>query len=161
MEPVRTRVSSGRARRCAVAARRTASGWLVASSLIVAGACGPDGPVEQPELVPGTAAVEYPTDLWDARMEGEAVLMVRVTDAGIVDSVYVEESSGFAAFDSAAVRGSREMRFMPGRQGGQRMAMWTRLPIRFRREASEPTDARVPAAAGSDSGHAASDTGHD
>jgi protein TonB len=113
-------------------------------------ACGPDGPVELPELLPGPSTVEYPVDLWDARMEAETLLMVRVTEAGSVDSVYVEESSGFAAFDSAAVRGSRLMRFTPGSQDGNRIVMWTRLPIRFRLEASEPGDAAVPGRPGHD-----------
>jgi TonB family protein len=157
MEPDRSGLAASRSV-AGTATRRTRS--LIAVGLAVA-ACGPRGPVEEPELLAGTSSVQYPTDLWDAGMEGEAILMVRVTDAGIVDSAYVEESSGHAAFDSAAVRGSRDMRFTPATRGGQRIVMWTRLPIRFRLEATEPTDARVPAAAGTDTGRAGHETGHD
>jgi TonB family protein len=58
---------------------------------------------------------------------------VRVTDTGAVDSVYVLEPSGQAAFDSAAVRGVRNLKFAPGRRGDDRIAMWARLPVRFTR----------------------------
>lgn len=82
----------------------------------------------------------YPIELWDRRVEGETVLMVHVTKAGVVDTAYVLVSSGRAAFDSAAIAGSRDLRFAPGRRGDDRIAMWARLPVRFRLPAAGQTN---------------------
>lgn len=108
---------------------------LVVSMLVAA--CGPDGPVELPRALEGTPSVEYPTELWDLGIEGSTTVMVLVNDQGAVDSVFVEESSGFEDFDSAAVRGARAMRFDPGRQGGERVSVWVRLPVRFQKSARQ------------------------
>lgn len=81
--------------------------------------------------MPGPSPFDYPTELWDQKLEGETLLMVHVTELGGVDSVYVVQSSGQLAFDSAALRGARQLRFSPGRQGQRRVAMWTRVPVRF------------------------------
>ena len=54
-----------------------------------------------------------------------------VTDTGQVDSVEVMESSGVPAFDSAAVRGARDLRFSPARRGGKRIEVWAKVPVRF------------------------------
>jgi len=110
-------------------------GLAVASAL----ACAPDGPIELPEPVPGESLIVYPLELWDARVEGETILMVHVTETGTVDSVYIDRSSGLEDFDSAAIHGGRRMRFTPGAQGGERRPMWTRLPVRFRREPPNPS----------------------
>jgi protein TonB len=119
--------------------RRTAEGGRVtlagsAMILAAAAACGPKGPIEAPELQAGQAPVEYPVELWDMGLEGETTLMVHVTAGGAVDSVYVHQSSGFEDFDSAAVAGGMRMRFAPARRGGERIDMWTRVPVRFQRE---------------------------
>jgi protein TonB len=69
--------------------------------------------------------------MWDQDMEGETLLRVRVDDTGVVDSVEVMESSGFAAFDSAAVNGARALRFTPARRDGERIEVWAQVPVRF------------------------------
>jgi TonB family protein len=81
--------------------------------------------------MPGPTPFVYPTELWDLKVQGETMLMVRVTELGAVDSAYVVSSSGFREFDSAAVRGVHQLRFSPGRQGQRRIAMWTKVPVRF------------------------------
>ena len=93
---------------------------------------GAEVPVTEPVPLAGASPFEYPIALWDARVEGETILMVHVTDVGAVDSAYVLSSSGHAAFDSAAVTGSRVLRFEPGRRGEEPIASWARLPVRFR-----------------------------
>lgn len=95
--------------------------------------------------MPGASPFAYPVELWDMKIEGEAMLMVRVTEVGGVDSAYVLTSSGFAEFDSAAVQGAHALRFSPGRQGQKRIAMWTRLPVRF---SMDTLGTAGPAAAG-------------
>jgi TonB family protein len=88
-------------------------------------------PSETPVPMPGTSPFAYPLALWDQKVEGQTMLMVHVTEHGVVDTAYVHEESGFAAFDSAALAGAKSMRFSPGRQGDRRIAMWTKLPVKF------------------------------
>ena len=100
--------------------------------LLVLAACGgPPQPITQPELMPDPSPFVYPTALWDQRVRGETLLLLRVTAAGEVDSVSISNSSGRAEFDSAAVTGARKLRFVPGRRGGIPVDMWTKLPVRF------------------------------
>jgi len=88
-------------------------------------------PITQPELMPGPTPFEYPVSLWDQKVTGETLLMVRITVHGTVDSVTVFNGSGYAEFDSAALSGARKLRFVPGRRGDQPIGMWTRIPVRF------------------------------
>lgn len=103
---------------------------LFAFSVLLAG-CGAGGNVEDPTPLYGQVPVEYPLDLWDADVEGETLLRVRVTDTGGVDSVEVLEPSGYPAFDSAAVRGARQLRYSPARRNGDRISVWAKVPVRF------------------------------
>ncbi|MGH7538883.1 MAG: energy transducer TonB, partial [Gemmatimonadales bacterium] len=50
--------------------------------------------------------MQYPPDLYDRRIEGDVVLRLYVDSTGqlVPESTRVAESSGQAAFDSAAVR---------------------------------------------------------
>jgi len=105
--------------------------------------CGPEVPVDLPRALPGPSPVEYPVELWDLGIEGETVIMVRVTETGMVDSVFVDESSGFEDFDSAAVRGGRLMRFDPARRGDDRIPLWVRVPVRFQK--TRPSNSGAPA----------------
>ena len=106
---------------------------ITLAPLLVAGCAEQPVPVTDPEVLTVESPFNYPVELWDAGAEGETMIMVYVTETGVVDSVYVLESSGEAAFDSAAVRGARTLEFAPGRRGDQRIATWARLPVRFRR----------------------------
>jgi TonB family protein len=99
---------------------------------VVATACAePEPPTDPPTPMPGASPFVYPVELWDQHVEGETMLMVHVTELGQVDSAYVLESSGFDAFDAAAVDGSRRLQFSAGRRGDRRVAMWTKVPVRF------------------------------
>ena len=93
--------------------------------------CGGDGELERPAPLTAELAIEYPLELWDQGIEGECLLKVRVNDLGLVDSVIVVESAGHPAFDSAAIRGAREMRFRPARQDGKRIEVWAQVPVHF------------------------------
>jgi TonB family protein len=112
---------------------RSPLGRLMLAVIVVAvTACAEEEVVvQEPELIENDSPFRYPIDLWDERTEGETIVMVRVTPTGGVDSVYVAESSGYSAFDSAAVSGARELRFVPGRRDDRRVAMWARVPVRF------------------------------
>lgn len=108
---------------------------VVAVSIPLLGlvACrGDTSPVTDPEPISVESPFHYPMELWDAGEQGEAVVMVHVTDMGAVDSAYVLEPSTQPAFDSAAVHGARALKFAPGRRGERRIAMWAKIPVRFR-----------------------------
>jgi TonB family protein len=94
-------------------------------------ACGADREIEQPTPISGEVPIEYPLHMWDQDMEGETILRVRVDDLGGVDSVEVLESSGYPSFDSAAVAGARELRFLPARRDGRRITVWAEVPVHF------------------------------
>lgn len=103
-----------------------------AAGVLLMLACSPsDEPIDSPQRMPGPSPFVYPEELWDDQVEGETVLMVHVTVQGGVDSAFVHESSGFAAFDAAAVAGARQLRFTPARQGTRRVPLWARVPVRF------------------------------
>ena len=70
--------------------------------LALALACAGDQEIELPAPLYGQATIDYPLELWDRNVEGRTLLRVRVNDVGSVDSIVVLESSGHAAFDSAA-----------------------------------------------------------
>ena len=110
---------------------RWISGLVVVAALVVLAACGGDQPVTNPEPISVESPFRYPIAEWDDGVEGEVVVMVRVTEVGDVDSVYVLESSGRSALDSAALVGARELQFAPGRRGDRRITMWAKLPVRF------------------------------
>ncbi|HSG07062.1 MAG TPA: energy transducer TonB [Longimicrobiales bacterium] len=102
-----------------------------ASAVLLSWGCAGDGEIEQPAPLYGEVPIDYPLQLWDQDMEGETLLRVRVTDTGQVDSVEVMDSSGHAAFDSAAVSGAKELRFRPARRGGKRIEVWAQVPVHF------------------------------
>lgn len=96
--------------------------------------CGGADEIEEPTPLYGDVPIEYPLDLWDAKVEGVTLLRVRVTEMGIVDSVEVLEGSGYPAFDSAAVRGALDLRYSPARKNGERTTVWAKVPVHFARE---------------------------
>ena len=100
-------------------------------ALVAAVACGGEAEIDQPTPLYGDVPIDYPLHMWDQDMEGETLLRVRVSDVGAVDSVEVLESSGYAAFDSAAMAGAHDLRFTPARREGKRIAVWAEVPVYF------------------------------
>lgn len=98
--------------------------------MLLAAGCGEQLPETPPRQIAGSP-FHYPEDLWDAGVEGETVLRLFVTESGQVDSARVERSSGYASFDSAAVDGSRDLRFEPALRGEEAVGVWVLLPVQF------------------------------
>ena len=121
----------------------TRRGALLGVVVLVTG-CGAEREIEQPRPLYGDVPIEYPLHMWDQDMEGQTVLRVRVTDVGVVDSVEILESSGYASFDSAAVAGGRELRFTPARRDGKRITVWAEVPVFFSKR-PRPDTLGVPA----------------
>lgn len=100
-------------------------GWIALT------ACAGEQEIERPAPLYRNIPIEYPLALWDADVEGETLVRVKVNDTGGVDSVEVVESSGYEAFDSAAIVGAKQLRFSPARRNGKRIDVWARVPVLF------------------------------
>ncbi|HLL84356.1 MAG TPA: energy transducer TonB [Longimicrobium sp.] len=79
----------------------------------------------------GSSPFQFPEELWDAQVSGETLLRLFISEQGAVDSVRVERTSGYEAFDSAALAGSRSLRFEPARRGDEPVGAWFILPVKF------------------------------
>ena len=108
------------------------------AALALGGACSGESVPETPPRQLSSSPFQYPEELWDAGVSGETMLRIHITEAGAVDSVQVEKSSGHRAFDEAAVRGARELRFAPAARAGAPVAVWRLLPVQFDPEAAPP-----------------------
>ncbi|CAN5852703.1 hypothetical protein BH23GEM6_BH23GEM6_27340 [soil metagenome] len=98
--------------------------------LVISGCGGEEVELTPPQQLTGSP-FHYPEELWDAEVQGETVLRLFVNQQGTVDTVQVERASGYEAFDSAAVRGARELRFEPAARGEEPVSVWVLLPVRF------------------------------
>lgn len=117
--------------------RGLVAGLRVAGAACLLAACGAaSATIEEPVPMPDPTPIDYPVSLWDEKVQGETELMIHVNERGDVDSVYVSKGSGWAEFDSAAVAGARKLRFTPGRKGDRRVAMWTKMPVRFAQDST-------------------------
>lgn len=77
-------------------------------------------------------APSYPSLSIRLREQGTVLLLVLVSAEGRAGQVQVEQSSGFARLDAAAVDVVRQRwRFVPARQGEQAVSAWVRIPLSF------------------------------
>jgi TonB family protein len=95
------------------------------------GAVRPD---ELPRLVTSELPFRYPAAMYARRAQGNVMLKLFVDRDGMVwrDSTRVEQSSGFAALDSAALRGAVSLRFVPAKLRGEPLGMTVLFPVYFR-----------------------------
>lgn len=93
------------------------------------------GGSEPPVALDAEPPVTYPPDLYTQGVEGTVELRLYVTEEGAVvpESTRVSSTSGYPAFDSAAVSGVARMRFAPARQNGAAVAAVFTQPVHFRR----------------------------
>ncbi len=96
-----------------------------------AGAAQPD---EAPTMLNTELPFRYPAALYARKVQGNVTLRLHVDRDGQVsaDSTRIEESSGYVALDSAAVRGSQELRFVPAKSHGDPMPVTILFPVYFR-----------------------------
>jgi protein TonB len=111
---------------------------IPALALAVAACAGPAGKggvgEESPPVALGEPAVEYPPAIFMQGISGTVDLRLFVDSAGQVvpESTTVEQSSGYAALDSAALAAAPKLRYAPGRRDGRPVAMMFLQPIHFR-----------------------------
>ena len=97
-------------------------------------------PDELPVMLNREPPFRYPVALYAQRVQGNVTLRIFIERDGRVrpESTRVEESSGYASFDSSAVTGSQDLRFEPAKQNGQPMAVSILFPVFFRHPAARP-----------------------
>jgi protein TonB len=64
--------------------------------------------------------------------EGRVLLKVLVSAEGTTKRLQIEQSSGFARLDDAAVNAVRQWRFVAARRGNEVLEDWVLVPINFR-----------------------------
>ena len=106
-------------------------GLSIIGTFVALVSCSGEGEIEQPIPLLDEMTIDYPLSLWDQAIEGETLLRVRVTEIGSIDSVEISESSGYRAFDSAAVVGVAGLQFSPAIQDGKKIGVWVTLPVLF------------------------------
>src|SRR5688572_6760959 len=97
-------------------------------------------PDEPPVMVNRDLPFRYPAPLYARRVQANVVLRLFIDRDGRVfaDSTRVEESSGHSALDSAAVKGSQELHFIPAKKHGEAMAVAVLFPVYFRHPEAAP-----------------------
>lgn len=117
--------------------RRAAAFALVATAC--GGSAAPSNSAAPPAEEPPVAlnaepAVQYPTDLYDQRVEGDVVLHLFADSTGRLtpESTRVVESSGSPLLDSATVKGVARLRYAPARRHGLPVATTFLQTLEFR-----------------------------
>jgi TonB family protein len=98
----------------------------------------------QPDVAPVMLNKElpfrYPPALYAQKVQGNVTLRIFIDSNGAIvpDSTRIAETSGFTALDSAAMKGSRELKFEPAKTMGQPVAVSILLPVYFRHPDAPP-----------------------
>jgi TonB family protein len=97
-------------------------------------------PDEPPKMLNKELPFHYPPTLFAQKVQGNVTLRLFVDRDGRVrpESTQVVESSGYTAFDSAAIRGSQELRFVPAKTRGDPQAVTILFPVYFRYPGAPP-----------------------
>lgn len=97
-------------------------------------------PDEPPKMLNKQLPFHYPPTLFAQKVQGNVTLRLFVDRDGRVrpESTQVVESSGYAPFDSAAVRGSQELRFVPAKTRGEPQPVTILFPVYFRYPGAPP-----------------------
>jgi TonB family protein len=101
---------------------------------------GPQHPDEAPKMLNKELPFHYPQALFAKKLQGNVTLRLYIDRDGHVhsDSTQVVESSGYAAFDSAAIRGSQELQFVPAKTKGEPVPVTILFPVYFRFPGAAP-----------------------
>jgi len=89
---------------------------------------------DPPVVINAESPIIHPPALYARGIEGRVVLRLFVDQTGrlVADSTGVAESSGYPAFDSAALAGVAQLRFAPALRNGTPVAALFLLPVDFR-----------------------------
>src|SRR5437868_3052798 len=101
---------------------------------------GPPHPDEAPKMLNKELPFHYPSALFAQKVQGNVTLRLFIDRDGRVraESTQVVESSGYASFDSAAIRGSQELHFFPAKTKAEPQAVTILFPVYFRFPGAPP-----------------------
>lgn len=107
---------------------------------LLRGLGGPERPDEHPVMVNAELPFRYPPALYTRKVQGNVTLRLFIDRDGqvLADSTRVEESSGYSSLDSAAVRGSQELHFVPAKLRGEPLGVAVLFPVYFRHPEAAP-----------------------
>jgi TonB family protein len=129
------------------------NGFLVAAALVAAlSGCNKDGQTTgafsgvgpRPDVLPVMLNKElpfrYPPSLYSKKVQANVTLRVFIDKEGqiVSESTHVAETSGYPPLDSAAVRGSGDLRFIPAKTRGQAVPVSILFPVYFRHPEAPP-----------------------
>ena len=77
---------------------------------------------------------KYPMVARKRGYEGIVLLSVLVNKEGLVDNLWVFESSGYKVLDNAAIESVQDWIFEPGMRGIKKVEMWVQIPVGFKLE---------------------------
>jgi TonB family protein len=82
----------------------------------------------------------YPASLYAKKVQANVMLRVFIDKEGsiVAESTHVAESSGYPQLDSAAVKGSSELRFIPAKTHDQPVPVSILFPVYFRHPEAPP-----------------------
>jgi TonB family protein len=82
----------------------------------------------------------YPVSLYAKKVQANVTLRVFIDKEGqvVAESTHVAESSGIPSLDSAAVKGSGELRFIPAKTRGEAVPVSILFPVYFRHPDAAP-----------------------
>ena len=126
--------------------------WMALIALSIVGGCkkgdGSGLPFQtvgkQPDVAPVMLNKElpfrYPPALYAQKVQGNVTLRIFIDREGaiVADSTRIAETSGFTALDSAAMKGSRDLKFEPAKTQGQAVPVSILLPVFFRHPDAPP-----------------------
>jgi TonB family protein len=97
-------------------------------------------PDEVPRMLNTDLPFRYPAALYARKVQGNVTLRLHLDRDGAVlaDSTRVEEPSGYPALDTAALKGSTELRFVPAKLKGEAMPVTILFPVYFRHPEARP-----------------------
>lgn len=97
-------------------------------------------PDELPVMLNKRPPFQYPATLLAKKVQANVTLRIHIDIDGKVvpESTTVEESSKHIELDSAAVRGARELRFVPAKKHGQPISVSLLFPVFFRAPGEAP-----------------------
>jgi len=97
-------------------------------------------PEHLPVMLNRELPFHYPDALFSLKIQANVVLGIYIDTTGMVwpESTRVLQSSGYAALDSAAVRGAPQLRFKPAMTKGKPVPVMIKLPVFFRYPGAPP-----------------------
>lgn len=73
----------------------------------------------------------YPLAARRLGVEGRVMLRAEILESGGCGRISVAQSSGHELLDQAALQAVKQWHFVPARRGGEAVAAWAEIPIRF------------------------------